>query len=206
MTASSKVRKFKHAFTAPPTNPIPPPEIQASLFQVGMRVRKSVGQGYRTQLALEEAKIRRERAGTSVDNSNPRSIPAAFKDANAVGESLEDESFLSSSQDSITSVSSSGSASSVKAPQPTASKKRVHDFEAEEDDIDDLVLRDLMDTSSTCVRPIAQPRSRKLARPEKVPTNKQHQIAEDFGEADFLVDPNAETGRLEHKLGFNDFY
>ena len=192
-TTSSKIRKFKHTF-APQTSPASTPhEIQASLLHVGMRVRKSVGQGYNTERAIEEKKLRSERASLASKSPCSRFNGKSGITIMVDDRSIDDNQCCPSSQDSLSSVSTQDSASS--SPYLFSKQKRKWADELKEDSIDSLLIGDHMETMSTCLRPIAQARSirhsilaqRGLSIKDEI--RKSSGDLDDFEEADFLV-PN----------------
>ena len=199
MANSSKVRKFRHIFALPPATSAVSPEIQASLLQVGMRVRKSVGQGYRTQLALEEAKMRSERANNATRGAQSMAYEGSGISVMVDDEPLQDDAFFPSSQDSVASTLSSGSATSTETSQITLSRKRLHGVDDEDEDEDELSLQKNMEAISTCLRPIAQAKSRKPLVQKRTSddggTKPSDQLG-DFGEADFLLAINQEKGKF----------
>jgi hypothetical protein len=193
--SSSKVRKFKHVFTSTPLNSAPAmsSDIQASLLQVGMRVRKSVGQGYRTQLALEEDKMRAERSKLAAGLGRQSS----FKSANIkimvddVPFADQEEPFWSSSQESSSSVETLEGGMGVTPVLPLMSKKRAQTFD---DDLEDPIgVDNQMDATSTCLRPIAQAKTRQKFTAGMLSSTtdlKKLLPSDDFGEADFLDSTN----------------
>ena len=189
---SSKVRKFKHTFAPPSSAPPVSAEIQSSLLQVGMRVRKSIGQGYRTLLAIEEAKLKTERAGLASRQSSIGVFPENGVSVVVDNEMIADDEAFPSSQDSLESISSNSSVSSTVKPFLKPKRKRTEGRDNNESE--ELLLEAQMETTSTCLRPIAQARSRKLPKQQENPLksfSKQNpDDPGDFEEADFLVPAN----------------
>ena len=165
-------------------------------------MRKSVGQGYRTQSALEEAKLRSDRAAlvskASSSSQGAKTIESRrggimiMVDGNVLIDEEDEDGFPSSSQDSLTSVESMGSVKIATQALPRVAKKRGFDID-EEDGLDDEVLfGERMDAVSTCLRPIAQAKSR-IQTASATKSNagmKSRNSTTDFGdfdEADFLV-------------------
>ena len=186
---TSKVRKFKHIFNdATPTSGLPA-QIQSSLLQVGMRVRKSVNQGYKTNLALglagEENKDVMQRKDkwwsfndiledAEVRSSNDKRVPNGLN-------------IFASGQGFVSSQDSTSTASATSLPT-SPSRKRAH-FDMD-DGLEPAANGDLMEAASTHLRPIAQPRTRKRHSASNsdctVMFRNTDRIVFDFEEATFL--------------------
>ncbi|MCJ1329559.1 hypothetical protein MMC10_006239 [Thelotrema lepadinum] len=199
MATSSKIRKFKHIFTPQNSSTIIPREVQTSLLHVGMRIRKSVGQGYKTELVIEEEKLRNERSILTSKPPHPR-----FRESSiSIMEDdciVDQNDFFPSSQDSLSSVSSQDTALSI--PYTYPKQKRKWADGPEEDDLDDSFVDNQMETTSTCLRPLAQARSVRHSmlaqqRPPKDDAQKCSKDLDDFEEAIFLV-PDDQRGASIH--------
>lgn len=105
---------------------------------------------------------------------------------------VDQEAFCPSSQESLSSVSSGASASSTASLNYDQSRKRS--LETDEEGRDDFYLDNQMEATSTCLRPIAQAKSRRQLRGGKQAfvdaASEHHQSSLDFEEADFLVGAN----------------
>lgn len=194
--SSSKVRKFKHVFATPTPSSSLPPDIQSSLLQVGMRVRKSVNQGYKGQAQclsnLIEWKPHSAVMARGILRRRPSDEEKTMDILDENTEEMSGEIFSSQSTNSTAAETTPFTASSNQAGM----KKRS--LEANEDhyccafpDEDDN-----MDATSTHLRPMAQPKSRKRSMPANSthtkPSDAQDTaLCDDFEEADFLVVANA---------------
>ncbi|CAF9914503.1 MAG: hypothetical protein GOMPHAMPRED_008177 [Gomphillus americanus] len=189
---ASKIRKFKHTFNSTPLNsaPLQSPELQTSLLQVGMRVRKSIGQGYRTQWALIEEKLRAERTLYKKQNNDV----LLWEDKSERAQNEDEINAIPASQDSITSIESSQSVSSCNPiPRPRRKRSRTEENEKECDD-------EAMDAISTHLRPIAQATSRRKYITPKNPFPKDPEnngIFTDFEDATFLDPRNHRSVEMD---------
>ena len=157
-----------------------------------MRVRKAVSQGYLTNINLKSDPNPLAYGATSTRNTLSSKI--VFQDAavqDRAGEEYQDpfDSMPSSQESTSTIVSDTTSTLGAR------SKKR--ELEAEAEDYHALFFRDEdeMEATSTHLRPMAQPKSRrKLQTGDAVPSIKESLFPsmepDDFGEADFLNPAN----------------
>ena len=186
MSSTSKVRKFKHVFEQPRTSSNLSPEIQSSLLHIGMRVRRSIALGYRTQTVIEETSVKAE--GRATQLQPPTIIQYHGTQLRAVlqvGVLEDEEEGNPSSQDSLTSVSTQESCTPSASDRDLPRRKRG--LESDEDFPESV----LMHAASTCLRPIAQAKSRSTRRQsvEHIPTQflRKAVTVDDFEEPDFLV-------------------
>ena len=186
--ASSKVRKFKHDFAATNNNvPALPDEVERGLLQVGMRVRAAMGQGYRT--------YHDRNAGLLHSNLGPLTGSANWQ--RPFGNNLAD---LRGSGDAAAAPGPSGLASTqasaatdVSAHEPVSSPGRKRALDLAEDQSAGAAVppaEDSMDTATTQLRSIAQPKTRKrtFGRVQTAPA--RFESEPDFDEADFLSPEN----------------
>ena len=159
-----------------------------------MRIRKSIGQGYRTQWGLIEEKLRSERISYKKQNSDV----LLWEEKSERAENEDEINGVSTSQDSVTSIESSRSIASSCNPIPWPRRKRSHS-EGNEKGRDD----EAMDAVSTHLRPIAQATSRRKFITLKNPSPKNCEnisIFTDFEDAMFL-DPRNHRSIEINKLG-----
>ena len=185
-SSKCKVRKFKH--TPPPrTSSLNAPgDIQTSLLQVGMRVRKAIGLGYKTyheqngkiMSSKSDPTPERRPYGGSLQGTLWEPRPSKLDAASSTTHIYND---VPSSQESI---STNGSAAE---PVNSPSRKRGLDLEEDEEFSHSPVAEDdLMDAVSTHLRPIAQPKSRKRLSEKALTCADRVEDNGDFGEAEFL--------------------
>ena len=167
-------------------SPSLPAEVQASLFQVGMRIRKAVPAGYKTQ-AMSRTIKPKPSSQQPVSSKALASELTPFCGINRVGgyqyqlhaeETEHDASCFPSSQESSTS--------SMAPPPSPPTKKRNHSASS-----DDLVehINIFRSSMSPPLRPIAQPKTRIRRSPRSNAWGGfEYDVMEwdDFEEAQFL--------------------
>ncbi|MCJ1379560.1 hypothetical protein MMC17_002661 [Xylographa soralifera] len=167
-------------------SPSLPADVQASLLQVGMRVRKSIPEGYKTLAPAKSTTTTKTSPAEPTPTNPPSSELAPFCGINKVGGygyqlHTDDDagSCFPSSQES--------SASSMAPPaSPPSTKKRGWSVGS-----DDLVehINVFRESMSPPLRPIAQPKTRVRRSPRSNAWGGcEHDVMEwdDFEEAQFL--------------------
>ncbi|KAJ5259286.1 hypothetical protein N7478_012267 [Penicillium angulare] len=174
--------------------PVLPDKVQSSLLSVGMRVRKSVADGYKTQIAIEKekAKVTSNMATTTQPYAQPSySELAPFSGLVGPSHSLvtDDDAFSlpPSSQESV--------ASSISGPITLNGQKRRLDgensiFADEDSDLEDEEIQSWRTAplGRTILSPsLGQQRRRALAARQKSSFNEPATMdLDDFEEASFL--------------------
>ena len=192
--STSKVRKFKHDFTPVGSGPKVPNEIQTSLLQVGMRVRKSVGTGYKAYSEYDKARM-----STVNEDSTLNGARKCFEPMYGLREDARQPKsepvppFVGIHDDFPSSQESSSTVGSAMEPTQSDSRKRALGFEDDDEGASPMrrdeshAEDDSMDAVVTShLRPIAQPRVRRPLNHPVRPLLSHKDDEVDFGEADFL--------------------
>ena len=175
-------------------HPVLPDKVQSSLLSVGMRVRKAMAEGYKTQMALEEEKALASKVApqTAVSQAYPSSNThaelAPFAGATGSSNNLVTDdgdafSLPPSSQESVNS--------SVSFPGAMNGQKRPFDddiFVDEDVDLDDA------DNDTWREAPVGRPilapslgsQRRRVPPPQKTSSVDTPMAFDDFEEATFL--------------------
>ncbi|KAJ5673569.1 hypothetical protein N7507_002696 [Penicillium longicatenatum] len=189
-TASNATVSHNHYSTATfSATPVVPAKVQSSLLSVGMRVRKSVADGYKTQLSLEKEKavpaMSTPVAQTYTTNGYSELAPFSGMGRSAVTDDGDDYSLPPSSQESMASTDS--------APIMLNGQKRRlgggNDIFADDDsDMEDNQLWRDVPLERTILSPsLGQQRRRFLAIQRKSQLNETPGMdLDDFEEATFL--------------------
>ncbi|KAJ5144308.1 hypothetical protein N7526_001816 [Penicillium atrosanguineum] len=174
-TAPNATVSHNHYSTATfSATPVVPAKVQSSLLSVGMRVRKSVADGYKTQISLEKEKavpsMNAPVAQTYTTNGYSELTLFSGMGRSAVTDDGDDFSFPPSSQESIASADS--------VPIMLNGQKRRLDgrsdiFADNDSDLEDNQL-------------LGQQRRRILAIQRKAQLNEAGMDLDDFEEAAFL--------------------
>ncbi|KAJ5648955.1 uncharacterized protein N7484_002678 [Penicillium longicatenatum] len=189
-TASNATVSHNHYSTATfSATPVVPAKVQSSLLSVGMRVRKSVADGYKTQISLEKEKavpaMSTPVAQTYTTNGYSELAPFSGMGRSAVTDDGDDYSLPPSSQESMASTDS--------APIMLNGQKRRlgggNDIFADDDsDMEDNQLWRDVPLGRTILSPsLGQQRRRFLAIQRKSQLNETPGMdLDDFEEATFL--------------------
>ncbi|RGP63151.1 ribonucleotide reductase inhibitor [Fusarium longipes] len=178
-----------------PLQPVLPSNVQANLLSVGMRVRKSVPEGYKTvgtsafKLWTDNAPVNTTKitARAPIKSTSRELLP--FCGINRVGGLATQSEFEQDDDvpdiDAIPELTMSQE-NNESAESSDASRKRFYDEEE-----DELVENHAMDVQSNS-RVMAIPVSRKGAGLKGFVLDNRNSVS-DFEEADFLVDPEMDT-------------
>ncbi|KAJ5318463.1 hypothetical protein N7476_004883 [Penicillium atrosanguineum] len=188
-TAPNATVSHNHYSTATfSATPVVPAKVQSSLLSVGMRVRKSVADGYKTQISLEKEKavpsMNAPVAQTYTTNGYSELTLFSGMGRSAVTDDGDDFSLPPSSQESIASADS--------VPIMLNGQKRRLDgrsdiFADNDSDLEDNQLWRDAPLGRTIFSPsLGQQRRRILAIQRKAQLNEAGMDLDDFEEAAFL--------------------
>ncbi|KAJ5535725.1 hypothetical protein N7513_008911 [Penicillium frequentans] len=189
-TAPNATVSHNHYSTATfSATPVVPAKVQSSLLSVGMRVRKSVADGYKTQISLEKEKavpaMNAPVAHTYTTNGYSELTPFSGMGRSAVTDDGDDFSLPPSSQESIASADS--------VPVMLNGQKRRLDgrsdiFADDDSDLEDNQPWQDAPLGRTILSPsLGQQRRRILAIQRKAQLNETPGMdLDDFEEATFL--------------------